>query len=232
MAWRDRLRWLERGALIIGLLCLGLWARAQLSSWAFQATEQRKLVTAARAAEPERSTGKDSATATPGPRAADTAKKSRKPEAVLGRIEIPRLRIQAVVAEGTDARTLELAVGHIPSTASPGSPGNCGLAGHRDTFFRGLGSVRADDVIRFVTPERTYTYQVEWSKVVEPDRVDTLDPTRAPSMTLVTCYPFSYVGRAPKRFVVRARQLRDPSAPVATQTAVTLASPVLMAEGR
>lgn len=236
MAWRRRLRWLERGALIIGLLSLGLWSGAQLRSWAFQSAESRKLGISPRETGPAPTvtsvpaTSRESRTSTP-------AKDSARPVAALGRIEIPRLRIRAMVAEGTDARTLDLAVGHISSTASPGSPGNCGLAGHRDTFFSGLGGVRAGDLVRFSTPERTYTYEVEWSQVVEPDRVDTLDPTPAPSLTLVTCYPFTFVGRAPQRFVVRARQVDAPDDPVATQARAAHARapdapPVLMAAGR
>ena len=147
-----------------------------------------------------------------GPQRSSPPERATETEGVLGRLEIPRLRIAAIVAEGTDAKTLGRAVGHVPSTARPGSPGNCGLAGHRDTFLRGLGGVRANDIIRIVTREGTYTYQVEWSEVVEPHRVDTLDSTTAPSLTLVTCYPFAFVGHAPKRFVVRARQVESISA--------------------
>jgi sortase A len=131
---------------------------------------------------------------------------------VLGRIEIPRLGITAIVAEGSDAKTLKRAVGHISSTELPGSPGNCALAGHRDTFLRGLGGVRVNDVIRIVTLERTYTYQVEWSEVVVPRRIDVLDSTATRSLTLITCYPFAFVGHAPQRFVVRARQVEDSTA--------------------
>jgi sortase A len=150
---------------------------------------------------------------------------------VIGRLEIPRLRIEAMVAEGTDAKTLDRAIGHVRETALPGKPGNVGLAGHRDTFLRGLGDVRADDVIRIVTAERTYTYEVQWTKVVEPDRVDTLDPTAKPSLTLVTCYPFAYVGRAPQRFLVRARQVdSDPLAARARPAAFPQGG--LIAEGR
>ena len=234
MAWRRRLRWLERGALIIGLLCLGLWARAQLRSWAFQSAESKKLATARREVVP-------APAGTPGPevsrerRTRATTKKpakSARPVAAIGRIEIPRLRIQAMVAEGTDARTLDLAVGHIASTAPPGSPGNCGLAGHRDTFFSGLGGVRAGDLVRFSSRERTYTYEVQWSRVVDPDRVDTLDPTPVPSLTLVTCYPFTYVGRAPQRFVVRARQVDAPDPPAAARIQEEHGPTVLMAAGR
>lgn len=126
---------------------------------------------------------------------------------ILGRIEIERLGITAIVAEGWDEATLKRAVGHITPTARPGAPGNCALAGHRDTFLRGLGGVRTDDVIRFVTPESTYTYRVEWTDVVEPRQVDVLDATDDRSLTLLTCYPFSYIGHAPQRFVVRASQV-------------------------
>jgi len=203
MAWRPRLRWIERGALIIGLLYLGVWSLAHLRSWEFQSTESKRLRSASRETGP-----------------------------ALGRIEIPRLGIQAVVVEGTDARALERAVGHIASTASPGTPGNCGLAGHRDTFFSGLGGARAGDLVRFSTPQRTYTYEVEWCEVVEPDRVDTLDPTPVPSLTLVTCYPFAFVGRAPQRFVVRARLVKAPEVPIVAQARAGLSPPVLMAAGR
>jgi sortase A len=130
---------------------------------------------------------------------------------VFGRIEIPRLGISALIAEGTEPAQLARAVGHIPTTAYPGQPGNCALAGHRDSFLRGLGGVREDDVIRIDTLQGTCTYEVEWGMVVGPRRVDVLDPTAAPSLTLVTCYPFHAVGPAPERFVVRAR-LVEPTA--------------------
>ena len=211
MTWRRSLRGIERGALLAGLLLLGLWARDQYRSWAFQSAESKKLAAAAHGT----STVTDAAATS----------------TVLGRIEIPRLRIAAIVAEGTDEQTLERAVGHVASTAPPGSRGNCGLAGHRDTFFRSLGQVRADDVVRFVTPERTFTYKVEWSRVVEPRHVELLDSTAAPSLTLVTCYPFAFVGRAPQRFVVRARQL-EAAEPTVARDRTALASPVLMAAGR
>lgn len=209
-AWRL----LEGGALGIGLLCLGLWLHAQWESWAFQATAEKGLGAAARAA----------AQAAPA-RAASA-------DGVLGKLVIPRLRIQAIVAEGTDRKTLGRAVGHIRSTALPGDRGNCALAGHRDTFLRGLGDVRVNDVIRIVTRERTYHYVVEWSEVVAPDRVDTLDPTETPAVTLVTCYPFEFIGRAPQRFVVRARQVEAEAAPAALQGHVALPSRAWMAKAR
>ena len=122
----------------------------------------------------------------------------------MGRIEIPRLGVSTIVRAGSDARTLQLAVGHLPGTALPGETGNVGLAGHRDTFFRRLADIRADDEIRVVTPDGTFRYRVQRTNVVEPDDVWVLDPTGHPALTLVTCYPFSYVGSAPQRFIVRA----------------------------
>jgi sortase A len=206
MASHLRSRWLEQGLLTIGILLLASWTHVSLESRAFQAKASRELELALRAAETGRSPTTLSTAAVMGPSGSAPTGETRS-QGVLGRLEIPRLGITAIVAEGTDTKTLGRAVGHVPSTALPGSPGNCGLAGHRDTFLRGLGGVRPDDVIRIVTLEGTYTYQVDWTEVVEPDRVDTLDPTATPSVTLITCYPFAFVGHAPQRFVVRARQV-------------------------
>jgi sortase A len=124
---------------------------------------------------------------------------------VLGRLEIPTLGVSTIVREGEDARTLQLAIGHIVGTAMPGAPGNMGLAGHRDTFFRRLREINPGDVIRLVAVEGTFTYVVDSTQIVDPDDLWVLDPTPDPSLTLVTCYPFTYIGAAPERFVVRAR---------------------------
>jgi sortase A len=110
-----------------------------------------------------------------------------------------------MVAEGSDLKTLRRAVGHLPSTALPGRPGNCALAGHRDSSLRGLEDVRENDVIQIDTLQGTYTYLVQWRAAVGPRRVDVLAETNEPSLTLVTCYPFRATGLAPDRFVVRAR---------------------------
>jgi sortase A len=123
----------------------------------------------------------------------------------VGRIEVPRLNLRAIIAEGTDARTLRRAVGHLAGTPLPGEAGNVVLAGHRDTFFRALKDIREDDVVRITTPRGRFEYVVEATAVVEPTRTDVLDATALPSVTLVTCYPFYLVGDAPDRFVVRAR---------------------------
>jgi sortase A len=130
---------------------------------------------------------------------------------VLGRLEIPTLGVSTIVREGEDARTLQLAVGHIAGTALPGSSGNMGLAGHRDTFFRRLRENVVGDVIRLVAVEGTFTYVVESTQIVDPDDLWVLDPTPEPSLTLVTCYPFTYIGTAPERFIVKARLVPAPA---------------------
>lgn len=127
------------------------------------------------------------------------------PGAPFGRIEIPRLGISAMIVEGVRPHDLKLAVGHIPGTAFPGESSNVALAGHRDTFFRKLGRVRDNDLITLTTLHGIYRYRVESTGVVQPTDVDVLDPTPNPALTLVTCYPLSYVGPAPERFIVRAR---------------------------
>ena len=207
MTPRPRFRWLQRGFLAFGLFSLALWSNNEVESRGFQTAESKKLDAALREAEPKASEATPSEATLHGPPAFEPPKQAAGQEDVLGRIEISRLGIKAIVAAGTDAKTLGRAVGQIPSTARPGSPGNCALAGHRDTFLRGLGGVRVNDVIHIVTLERTYTYKVEWSAVVEPQRVDVLDSTATRSLTLVTCYPFDFVGHAPQRFVVRASQV-------------------------
>jgi sortase A len=126
---------------------------------------------------------------------------------VIGRLEIPRLNLTVMVREGADEITLSRAVGHIPGTALPGAIGNVGLAGHRDTFFRKLMNIRADDTIELETTEGKYRYVVESTRIVTPRDVSVLKASGGETLTLVTCYPFYYVGSAPKRFIVSARQV-------------------------
>jgi sortase A len=112
-----------------------------------------------------------------------------------------------MVREGVDRKTLRLAVGHIPGTALPDHLGNVGVAGHRDTFFRRLEDVKAKDEIDFSTPQGDFKYEVESWTLVDPADVAVLAPSSEKLLTMVTCYPFHYVGNAPKRFIVRARQV-------------------------
>lgn len=142
----------------------------------------------------------------PGPPATGTTPPSAYPakRAVIGRLEIPRLKIAVMVREGADEGTLSRAVGHIPGTALPGSIGNVALAGHRDTFFRPLRNVHPDDVIELQTTNGTFQYVVKSTKIVTPRDVSVLQASGGETLTLVTCYPFYYVGSAPKRFIVHA----------------------------
>jgi sortase A len=207
MTARLWLGWLQRGLLVVGILLLAHWAIAVFDSRSFQAKESLKLDAALREAASGSSGTSARDAASLGSRKLHARPRVTASARVLGRLEVPRLAITAMVAEGTDLKTLSRAVGHVVTTALPGSPGNCALAGHRDTFLRGLGGVRMNDVIRIVTRQRTYNYQVDWTAVVEPRQVEVLDSTATPSLTLVTCYPFEYIGHAPHRFVVRARQI-------------------------
>jgi sortase A len=123
---------------------------------------------------------------------------------VVARLRIEKIGLSAVAKEGDDDATLRLAVGHIPGTPLPPESGNAAFAGHRDRFFRRLGKLRRDDSIRLTTESGDFLYRVEWTSVVEPRETWVLAPTPQASLTLVTCYPFHFVGAAPKRFVVRA----------------------------
>jgi sortase A len=167
-----------------------------VEAYVYQAYETRQLDAILRSAPPPRA----ESDVHPAPRRVEPA-----PGSAIGRIDIPRLGVSTIVRAGSDARTLRLAVGHIPGTALPGERGNMGLAGHRDTFFRQLQHIEPDDLIRIATVDGTYAYRVERTTIVDPDDVWVLDPTDRAVLTLVTCYPFSYVGSAPQRFIVRAR---------------------------
>ncbi len=128
---------------------------------------------------------------------------------VLGRVSIPRLHIAAMVEEGDDDGTLSAAVGHIPGTALPGNAGNVGLAGHRDTFFARVKELRRGDEIDFETRSAVFKYRVEQLVVVDPKNTSVLKGSGENRLTLVTCYPFHYIGPAPKRFIVQARQMSE-----------------------
>jgi len=187
-------RALERCLFLIALLGLGAAALAQLQGVLFEAREGPRL---------EALLGEERITRSSPGLAVETRKAAAAGNA-WGRLELPRIGMSSLVAEGTDAGTLRVAVGHLPESAFPGEGGNVGLAGHRDTVFRPLKDVAPGDLVRLQTPDGVFEYRVQWTTVVDPTRTDLLEPTAEPALTLVTCYPFSYVGRAPLRFVVRA----------------------------
>jgi len=125
----------------------------------------------------------------------------------IGEMEVPRLGLKAIFVQGDSPRILRHAVGHISDTALPGEPGNVVLTGHRDTFFRPLRNIQPGDAIALKTLDGDFQYEVESTEVVSPSDIQVLQPSGENTLTLVTCFPFYYVGAAPKRFIVHARQI-------------------------
>jgi len=136
---------------------------------------------------------------------------------IIGRVDIGRLNLSAIVRQGVDEGTLKEAVGHVPSTALPGQPGNFAIAAHRDTLFRALKDIKLGDSITFESQNNQFQYQVVATKIVKPTDVSVLRPdgggliphtegSATPKLlTMITCYPFYYVGAAPERFIVQAK---------------------------
>jgi sortase A len=192
--------WTERALLGGGALLLAGWAAVMVEARIYGFQQERRL---------ERMI--DEPARAPSRRPRPPTRRVRPmvaSEDLVGRIEIPRLGVKAIVAEGVSGRTLRRAVGHLPGTALPGADGNVVLAAHRDTFFRPLKDVQRGDAIALTTPEGRFEYTVQETQVVEPSRTDVLEPVGTPTLTLVTCYPFYLVGSAPDRFVVRAVRTR------------------------
>ncbi len=122
----------------------------------------------------------------------------------LAILRIPRLNLEVPVHDGTTDAVLDLAAGRIELTALPGTPGNVGIAAHRDGFFRVLKDIKEGDTLVLDTPVKEEQYRVEWIRITTPDDVSVIDPTPGAAVTLVGCYPFYHQGPAPKRFIVRA----------------------------
>jgi sortase A len=241
---RDVLWWTQTILLTVGVILVGWFLYVNIESRVYQAyqthqldgmIEQRAEASSATLAElpgeeagqvsakpavVERSGAERAAVPSGSPK---PGAKSAKPKPLpagnpnlIGRIEVGRLGLSAIVLQGVDDTTLRRAVGHVPGTAYPGEPGNVALSAHRDTFFRPLRNIKAADRITVQTPNGSYIYEVEATSVVKPTHVEVLDPTPHPALTLITCYPFNYVGAAPNRFIVRARQVEPAvAAPVA-----------------
>jgi sortase A len=186
------LRWGRSLLLVTGIVLLAYVGLTLLDARLYQVSAKHSLETQIqRAKEPE----------------VRQVKRPAKKGDVLGRIDIPRLGVSVAVLQGTGSRTLRLGVGHIEGTPLPGELGNSGIAGHRDTFFRELKDIRPNDEIQFQTTTGLFRYEVDWVKVVEPDDTTVLKPSTTEStLTLVTCYPFYFVGPAPNRFGVHARR--------------------------
>ncbi len=184
-------RWSRRLLFTTGTLALAYVGFTLLDARLYQASAKRSLESQIQVEEEGKATPPKSA-----------VKKGE----VLGRMDIPRLGVSVAVLQGTNSRMLRLGAGHIEGTPLPGEAGNSGIAGHRDTFFRKLKDIRANDEIQLQTATGLFRYEVDWAKVVAPDDVSVLAPSTESALTLVTCYPFYLVGPAPKRFVVRAHQ--------------------------
>lgn len=127
----------------------------------------------------------------------------------IGQIQIPSVGLNAIILQGASAKILRRGVRHLPNTRMPGELGNVGLAGHRDSFFRPLRQIRSGDMITLGTLNGEFQYRVESTRIVSPSNIEVLAPTNKRELTLVTCFPFNYVGRAPHRFVVRAMQVEE-----------------------
>ncbi len=209
---------------VIGILALGYCSYMLLDAKLYQAYQTRRFQQELKDSH-ARNTNSEPVHASPLPplEAAMPARTESRgiaspPSSPLGRIEISTIGLSAMILEGIDERTLRRAVGHIPGTPLPGQPGNVALAGHRDTFFRSLQNIRVDDEIMLETLSAVYRYRVDSTEVVDPGETRVLDNSDDEILTLVTCYPFSFVGPAPKRFVVRAHKLLTTTArPASTE---------------
>lgn len=215
------MRRIERGLWGLALLAAGYLAYVTLDRVVYQRRQESRLRELTLASSSPALATRPAAVASP-PAAA------RRPPGngeLIGRLEIPGAGISEFVSAGTDERTLRRGVGHIDGTALPGEPGNVGLAGHRDTVFRGLRKLRPADRIRLVTAGGSFEYAVESLQTVAPERSDVLEASAQPTLTLVTCYPFDFIGSAPLRFIVRAREIGRPGAAPALAEASRDATP-------
>ena len=212
---RSLLRWIPHFFFVVGILALGYVAVALLQASLYQAHEARRFDQARQA---QMSTAPSSGSETPEPpvppvqfsqtdSAAIASPETLRTRPAWGRIEIDSIGLSSMILEGIDPGTLRRGVGHIPGTALPGQPGNVALAGHRDTFFRALRNIHKDDEITLETLDRSYRYRVDFTRVVAPGYIEALNSSDEATLTLVTCYPFSFVGPAPQRYIVRAHRL-------------------------
>jgi LPXTG-site transpeptidase (sortase) family protein len=201
------LKWLER-ALLVGGLVLGSWALfivgqnwyyARMPVPAVDRSERGQVLPGEEAGDPVGTSG--------------AARRHIARGSWLARLEAPTVRLAATVLEGSDDRTLRRAAGHIEYTPFPGEPGNIGIAGHRDTTFYAVRNLKAGDPLTLTTAGRVFDYKVSKTMIVDPKDVEVLDPTEQPALTLVTCYPFNFIGNAPKRFIVRAELVGERERP-------------------
>lgn len=216
MRTKSLLRWFRYPFFIVGALALSYVGYAVVDSRLYQASENRRFERALAELNPPAGTRKNSSpllTAAAMAAAnldnlekADTPAMDEPDSSSVGRIEIGAVGVAAMILEGTDDVTLRRAVGHIPGTSLPGQKGNVGIAGHRDTFFRGLRNIHQGDAITLTTLKGSYRYQVDSTEVVDPRDAEVLYESDDATLTLITCYPFYFVGSAPRRFIVYAHR--------------------------
>ena len=192
-------RWIANLLLLGGVAAIDVWIWSHAGAVIYQGWLDREF-------DRERQGALVGESSTKGPEAIE-APGALSDNSPVGRLVIPRLHVRAMVREGVGEDTLSLALGHIPETALPGEKGNVGIAGHRDTLFRSLRNIRKNDLIVFETRNGTYEYRVEGMQIVKPAQVSVLKASGGHELTLVTCYPFYYIGSAPDRFIVKARQV-------------------------
>jgi sortase A len=127
---------------------------------------------------------------------------------LIGKLQIPRIGLSVMVLQGMEEETLIVGAGHVPGTPLPGAEGNVAIAAHRDTFFRKLKGILPGDSIQVATVRQTYEYVVDSTEIVDPEDTRVMESRARPELTLITCYPFYFIGSAPKRFIVHARPLK------------------------
>ena len=193
---QSTLRWIERALLVVGTV-LGVYCAVQMIEARFVRSipVPRQYVDVSKALPGDEGSAPRSMAPAPSP------------GTWLAQLEMPTIQLKATVLEGSDDATLSRGAGHIEDTSFPddtASGSNIGIAGHRDTIFRPVRHVHAGDPLTLKTPKGAYHYRVVRTTIVGPDDVYVLDPTPTPTVTLVTCYPFEFIGHAPRRFIVQA----------------------------
>jgi sortase A len=202
-----RSAWITRTLFAFGLACLIVYGFFTMRTWQYQRAAKSQV---------QEMTSINRPPAASKPPASVSAKPLEQ-GALIGRVDIPRIKLSAAVAEGDDEKTLGKAVGHLPDTPLPWDRrGNVAFAAHRDGLFRPLEKIRLDDDIRVVTAQGEFHYRVKKTHIVNPDDVWVIAPTDTPTITLITCYPFSFVGNAPRRFIVQAELVDDVAGAVLT----------------
>lgn len=197
--------WLSTLLLCAGIVLLAVFAAARIDRL-FTSRTLLKTMPAVNSLEPldQSTTAEDTRMSLRDDSAGSDAKRSNPDKGPLAVLRIPKIHLEVPVLDGTDALTLNHAAGRIEGTALPGEAGNIGIGAHRDSFFRNLGKLRVGDSLELQTSTGTDIYIVDGTQVVMPTDVSVLDPTPTPSLTLVTCYPFGHIGKAPQRYIVTA----------------------------